>query len=157
MNKTDIFLRRLETDLRCEWEDLVELALAVPQEAILSTIESLAASCHIGPDSIRRKVEAIRYAATLGHGAEELKQMGQEKVISDFIKSRRVESYGKTVTLKWSIPGSQRQLVQDQEKRVKSLLGLQTSEQFFDWWLGQVTNATDEEIRQSAGDSNERS
>lgn len=153
MNKTEIFLKRVELDIRSQWNDLVELALSLTTEAPGAIAEHLANSCGVGADSVLRKIAAIHYGATLGHGTEELKQMGQEKVLSQYIKSRRVESYGKTVVMKWSIPGSQRQLVQQQEQRIKAILDIYTSEAFWDFMLSILTDLSEQNVKDLAGES----
>jgi hypothetical protein len=137
--------------MRSEWSMLVSVTCALLPEDVDAVVPGLAAAVKIGPESIKRKMDAILYAKSLGHSVEDISEMGQERVVSDWNKSRRVANYQETVVMKWSVPGSQRELVQEQERRVKRILGIQTSEQFFDWWLAQMTNATDEEIKDSAG------
>lgn len=156
-NAVPTLIQRLSVEARGQWRTMTELAVRLPAEQVDATAEALAASMMTGVDSVKRKLQAIKHVASLGYGAEEIFQMGQEKVLGDFGKSKRQANYTETVVMKWNIPGSQRELVQKQERRVKSLLGIVTSEDFWDWWLAQIENATDEEIRQSAGEGDAES
>lgn len=151
----DIMVQRAIAEMRSEWQTLVCLSLALKDEQVKEFSAGLAAAVKVGADSIERKIKAIRHQASLGYSEDEIASQGQEKVLGGYIKSRKQENYGSFVIIKWQIPGSQRELVQQQERRVKELLGLVTSEQFFDWWLAQLQNVTDEEIIESAkGDEN---
>lgn len=152
MSDSEVILKRLAVALRSQWESFVDLALIPIGTGQDLNYEALSQEFNVGQDSLKRRVEAIRYAATLGHSSDELKAMGQEKVLSLFIKSRRQEKYTETVVMKWSVPGSQRELVRQQEERIKGLLGLVTSESWWDWVLAQFRNATDEEILASRGE-----
>lgn len=153
MSDSEIVLKRLAVALRTEWESFVELALMRLSDGPGDlNYELLSERFNVGQDSLKRRVEAIRHAGTLGYSADEIKALGQEKVLSQFIKSRRQEKYSETVMLKWMVPGSQRELIHQQEGRVKKILGLVTSEQFWDFMLSVLRNATDEEIRASAGE-----
>lgn len=152
MNQPEIVLKRLAVAMRSEWASMVEMAMQLRTEELDSAVAAIAQNAKVGTDSVKRKLEAIIHARTLGHSPEEITEMGQEKILGTFIKSRRQEKYSETVTMKWMIPGSQRELVQQQEKRVKQILNLQTSESFWDFMLSVLRNATDEEIRNSAGE-----
>jgi hypothetical protein len=138
--------------MKAEWDCMVDVALSLDQESQELLLDDLTVKLKVGRDSFQRKMNAVRYVAALGHGAEEIKEFGQEKTLSQFIKSRRQANYTDTVIMKWSVAGSQRELVQQQEVRIKGLLGIHTSSDFWDWMLAQMRNATDAEIRQSAGD-----
>lgn len=145
--------------MRKEWQSFVAASLLFSDSAEVSHhVSELSTRCLVGEESLKRKIEAIRHASSsLGYTPEEIVRMGQEKTLSLFLRSKRQEKYTETVVMKWSVLGCQRELVQQQEKRIKALLGLQTSEQFFDWLLAQLQNATDEEIKQSAGEGNAES
>ena len=140
---------------RNEWLSLVDLALATPEEHVQGLVMALANKANIGVDSLKRKFGAIKHQASLGFTADEIIRMGQEKVLGGFIKARKVANYQGQVVMKWNVPGSQRELMQQQEQRIRRILGLATSVDFFDWLLGQLTTLTDEEILSSAGEDQE--
>ena len=130
---------------------LVSVTCALLPEDVEAVVPGLAAAVKVGPESIKRKMDAILYAKSLGHSVEEISEMGQEKVVGDWNRSRKVANYNNQVSMSWRVPGSQRELVQRQEARVKGLLGIYTSEDWWDWILAMITNATDEEIVESKG------
>lgn len=145
-------LKSVGNDIRSEWQHLVDLALSVDKTLIDPVARGLASASKIGPDSIRRKLESIQYAQSLGHPPEDIKAFGQERVLGEYIKSKRVKTYSDSTVMKWSVPGSLRELVQQDVRRIMDVLGLYTSEEFFDWLHAQLVDLTDDQIRQSAGE-----
>lgn len=154
-------LQRLLVAMKAQWDSMVEIAFnlkAKPpfddavQRAYEVTIASLAEASKVGPESIKRKLDAILYLSCLGHSAEEIKEMGQEAAVSRWNKSRKEKTYGQTVTLGWRLPGSQKAVLENEVKRVMDLLGMTTKESYVDWWVAQMRNCTDEQIVSSAGE-----
>ena len=148
----DALIAGLAQTLKAEWERMTDVALALDEQAIEQLLDSFSQRLQIGRDSLKRKFDAIRYMAALGHTAEEIKAAGQEHVVGRWNRSRQEKNYGKMVTLGWRIPGSQKVIFEREVSRVKGLLDLQTSEQMVDWLIAQLLNATDEEIKASAGE-----
>jgi hypothetical protein len=136
-----------------EWKLLCAAALQMPEEEVLGYCETMAIRMKTGKDSIRRKVDAIRYQRTLGFSEEEIVSKGQEKVVSEWIKSRRQATYSETVIMKWQVPGDLRERVVQEVNRISMVLDVQNSTQFFEWLVAQLSTLTDEEIIHSAGDS----
>jgi hypothetical protein len=154
-------LQRLLVAMKAQWDSMVEIAFnlkAKPpfddavQRAYEVTIASLAEASKVGPESIKRKLDAILYLSCLGHSAEEIKEMGQEAAVSRWNKSRKEKTYGQTVTLGWRLPGSQKALLEQQVARVRVLLKLRTTEEWIDWLLSVLMGLTDEQIVSSAGE-----
>lgn len=139
----------LAKTISSEWEQMVRFALTIEGDNVDQVAQTVSEIAKVGYDSIRRKIMAIRYVGTLGHPQDDIIAMGQEVVLGTFQKSKRTQNYESNVVLKWTIPGSQRELVQKHEQRIKGVLGLVTSEDYWDWWLSQVENLSDQEIRDS--------
>lgn len=137
--------------MKSEWCSLVNVTVALAPEDVEAIVPGLSVAVKVGAESLKRKMDAILYAKKLGHSVEDIVEQGQERVVSEWNQSRRQANYQKTVTMKWLVPGSQRELVQQQEARVRKILSIYTSEAWWDWLLAMVTNATDEEIKESAG------
>lgn len=134
-----------------EWRELVKLSLSLTDERVDATATTISRAAKIGFESVRRKLNAIRHAATLGYSEAEIIDQGQEQTLSIFQKGRRESTYTDKVWLKFQIPGSQRELVQQEIERIKRVLGLKDSEQVWDFMLAQLINVTDEELKQAAG------
>jgi hypothetical protein len=132
------------------WEYLVDTAIVILPSAVAEVAASMSKGGIAGKESIKSKLFAIQKVKSLGYSRDEIVAFGQEKVISMAKKEARSANYTAMTKLVFNIPGSQRELVQAQVERVRSLLKL-TVEDYWDWWLGQMMAATDDEIRHSAG------
>lgn len=144
---------RLSEEMKSEWTTLVNFALAIDAAKNGGYADLLSKKVNVGADSIKRKLEAIQYQRALGFDAEAIIATGQEKVLGAFVRSKRVKSYGDSVVMKWSVPGSLRELIQQDERRIKELLGIYTSEEFFDWLHSVFIDLTDDDIKASAGET----
>lgn len=153
-NVLNVLLARGAESLRSQWRDLVAIAtrLAKDNDSVSQVAAKLAVAASGTEDSIKRKVLAIQYMQSLGYSEEEICQLGQTVVLSEFGKSKRVEKYEKLTTLSWRIPGSQRESAQIELARVMRVLNLKTSEELWDWIIGQIRTVSDEELLHSAGE-----
>jgi len=147
-----ILLQRAVVEMRSEWSTLVELAVRLNPEALDGVAGGMSVHAKIGVDSIRRKLLSIQHAVTLGYSPEEITARGQEKTVSEFNQSKRESNYEKKVVMKWQVPGSLRERIQEQQARVMKILDLPHSEAFWDWWVGLLINSKDEEILASGGE-----
>lgn len=139
--------------LRREWEDFVGVAYILLPEAVDDAAAAIARASKVGVESIRRRLYGVQKAKSLGYSKEEIIGMGQEKILSMAQEKKREERYTETVTMLFRIPGSQREIVQQQIKRVQRVLKMKTHEEFWDWWLGQMVHTTDAEILHSGGEA----
>ena len=139
--------------MRSDWKRLVEIGcrIAKDSQTIEEVSHALAKAGNGSVDSIKRKLFAIQFMQNLGYSEAEIVTFGQTVALSEFGKSKKVESYEKQTSLIFKIPGSQREVVQIEIERIKKLSNLQTSEIFWDWFLGQTKSLTDEELQHSAG------
>jgi len=131
-----------------QWKEIVELVEECPPELYDITCKALSQSAHIGFDSLKRRVSAVIHARSLGYSCEEIIAAGQEKTMSDYLKSKKQEKYGQTVRMQFEVPGFLRELIQQDFERIKRVLGVATSEDLFDFLHSMFENMTDEEIRQ---------
>jgi hypothetical protein len=139
--------------LRADWSRLVAIGakLAKDRESIDQVAHALAMAGKSSEDSIKRKIRAIQHMQDLGYSESEISGMGQTAVLSEYAKTKKAETYEKKTWLKFALPGSQREIVQVEVARICSILNLQTSESFWDWFLGQTTGLSEEELKHSAG------
>jgi hypothetical protein len=139
--------------MRRDWSRLVAIGCKVAKDG--QTIEevshALAKAGNGSQDSIKRKLYAIQHMQNLGYSEAEIVTFGQTTALSEFAKSKKADNYEKQTSLIFKIPGSQREVVQIEIERIKKLLNLQSSESFWDWFLGQTKSLTDEELQHSAG------
>jgi hypothetical protein len=146
----DVMVQRAIVEMRSEWSTLVALALALKDEQVKEFAAGLASAVKVGADSVERKIKAIRHQASLGYSAENIIERGQKEVLGEFIVDRKKENYQNQVIMKWQVMGSQRELFQEQEQRIRALLGLNTSIEFWDFMIATLRNVSDEEILESA-------
>jgi hypothetical protein len=152
-NVVAVLVQRLANDLRCEWADMVGVAVRIlkEKETVEQVAGALAKVSRVGVDSIKRKLVAIQKMSQNGFSEKEIVTMGQEQVLGRFQKEKRQDTYEEEVWLRFKIKGSQREIVMQQIERVKKILGFTTSEEFFDWFHAQLSSTTDEELKHSAG------
>lgn len=145
-----VLAARAAVELRSEWSTLVELTLALPEDHVKAVAGGLSVHTKVGVDSIERKMNSVRHAASLGFSADDIIAAGQEKTVSTYLKSRRQEKYSDVVRMQFEVPGFLRELISQDLARIKKTLGIATSEDLFDFLHSVFENWTDEEIRQLA-------
>lgn len=143
---SDPNLALMVTVLRNEWEQLVRCALKTPSEKITDVATVLSQNAGVGLDSMKRKINAIQAQVALGYTEDEIVSMGQENVLGAHIKQRKQANYENQVTMKWLVSGSQRELVQQMQRRMMNVLKLDTPIQWWDFMLSYFGNHTDEQL-----------
>jgi hypothetical protein len=151
-------LKEAADALRADWSRLVAIGckLSKDKDSIDQISNALAKAGKSSQDSIKRKLFAIQSMQNLGYSEAEIAGMGQSTVLSEFQKTKKAETYEKQTVLKFMIPGSQREIVQNEIERVKRVLGMTTSEAFFDWFVAQLQQTTDDELKHAAGGAHHR-
>ena len=145
-------LNETAVTLQNEWKLLVQVGYDLHSDSVEDVAKAISRRGQYGVESIKRKLHGIQKARALGHSAEDIIKLGQEKVLGMAQQERRAEKYTQTTTLIFrGIAGSQKELIQSQITRVKRILNIREAEMFWDWWLSQLMTATDDEIRHSAG------
>jgi len=153
-NPLNDLLARSAQSLRAEWLDLVAVAtrLSKDKEDVRQVAAKLAAVANSSEDSITRKIFAIHYMQGVGYSEEEIGNFGQTQVLSQFQQSKKVEKYEKLTHLSFKIPGSQKEIVQQELARVMRVLNMQTSESLWDFIVSALQSCSDEELLHSAGE-----
>ncbi len=154
-SQAEILLSRLVVELRSPWHTLVLLTqeyVNADSKSILELTKLLAEQTQTSQDSLNRKIAAIKYFFGLGHTTEEIASWGQSKTLSDFIHARRAEDYEKVVQMRFSLPGSLRELFLQDLDRVKKVLGIESSEQLFEYLHSLLHGISDEEHKHLAGE-----
>lgn len=152
--KLDILATRLVNDSRSKWADLVDLTFSLPEQQFDSVSESL--SKHMGESkySLKRKMNAISYAHSLGYTAEDIKKEGQELALSRYAKKLNADKYEDTTVMKWNLPGSLREVTRKNMAGVAKILGFTTSEQLWDFLNSVLADlvANPESLKHLAGE-----
>jgi hypothetical protein len=148
MNDTiQILAQRAAVEMRANWATLVELAMRTSKCEAESIAGALSVHTKVGADSIRRKLEAIRYANGKGLTADQIVAQGQEATLGAMVKHRNTEKAKDLVWMRFQVSAAQRELVLEQKERVILLLGLADTQSFFDWLHSLLSEFTDEQIR----------
>lgn len=139
--------------MRSDWERLVAIGtkLAKDRDSVDQVATSLSRAGKIGADSLKRKLVAIQHMQNRGYSEIEIAAMGQAIVLAQFQKEKVTEQREKMTRLCFLIPGSQKESVQAELDRVRRVLGLSSSEQLFDFIISQLQQASDEDLKHSAG------
>ncbi len=152
-SRTEMLLARLCVSMKSEWADLVALvSFAGDKEQLTACAEFLAKDTGERSDSILRKIESVRYFIGLGITTEQITTWGQSKTLSSYFKARRSENYEKPVQLRFTVPGSLRELVMQDVDRIRSVLKLVDSEGLWDFLHSLIVNLTDEDLLHLAGE-----
>lgn len=147
-----ILVNQVASDLRTEWANMTAIAIRLIEErkSLEETAAALAGAGKCGYESVRRKLSAIQYAySNLSMTEQDIVDAGQEAILSQFQKQTRAKNYSENVWMKWKLPGSLREVVSIEIKRVCEVKQFNSSEMFWEWFAGQLHNVTDEELRQS--------
>lgn len=146
-------LKEAADALRSDWQKLVAVGikLARDKDSVEQVARALSLAGKSSQDSIKRKLLGIHHMQDLGYTEEEIAEMGQTVVLSEFQKTKKAEAYEKQTSLIFKIPGSQREIVQTELERVKTVLNIQTSEALWDFLLAQLKQCSDDELRHAAG------
>jgi hypothetical protein len=146
-------LKDAASALRADWSRLVAIGvkLAKDRQSVDQVANALAKAGKSSEDSIKRKIRSVHHMQDLGYSESEISEMGQTTCLSELQKTKRAETYEKKTWLKFSLPGSQREIVQTELARVATVLKLETSEQLWDFLLAQLRATSDEELKHAAG------
>jgi hypothetical protein len=135
-----------------QWGFLVDLACSLSPDRLDRAAQVLAKRTNVSKDSLKRKMEAIHRAQAKGIEAEALKAIGQEKILSDYVKAKKSERVEGLATLSYRMAPDLKEAVQKQLVRVARVLKLTTSDQVFEFLNSVMQEWTPEEIRHAAGD-----
>jgi uncharacterized protein HemY len=152
-NLVAVLVNNATQKARENWDALVSIAVNIvrDKDTVENVSKALANASRIGVDSVRRKILAIQHAQSLGYSEEEIKEFGQREVLGLLEKHKKEERYEELVNLSFRIPGSLRELARQQLTRVTEIVGLNSSEELWEWITAQLTLASDEDLRHSAG------
>jgi len=131
--KLDVLATSYVAEQRKAWVDLVDLTLSVDAQNLDSVAESLAKHVRTTKYNLKRKMEAIWYAHSLGNDPERIKAIGQEDILGRYAKKVNADKYEQTTVMKWNLPGSLREVIREDMAAISKILGFKTSEQLWDF------------------------
>lgn len=111
---------------REEWETLVDIAIALRGDQLVEAAKRLANKSGKGRKTILRKMEAIRFKATQGWPAENIKRAGQEDTLSTYVKTKVRERTEPLVAFPHRLTPGVRALVQELCFRTARVLRLKS-------------------------------
>lgn len=142
------------TSSRSQWTTLVKLARKVSAAGRDNLASTLATAAGVGRSTLRRKLEAIHMAMKTGLSDERLIEMGQKKVMADFVNGKRAARDDEQVILKWMVAPGLKYAVQEEVWRIAQILGLKTSDEWWSFFHSVMVSWTKEEILHLAGEGN---
>ena len=141
----------LRTAVYEEWKWYVLVAGSLGEDQVSSYCEGLAAKLLIGKDSVYRRIAAIRYAHAQGKSSADVITQGQEKTLSDWMLSKKKEKTEKDVTIGYKIPGTLKAKFDEDMERIKKLLNIVTSADYFEFLHSLLSSLSDADIQHAAG------
>ncbi len=134
-----------------EWKFYVRIAAQVGDEGVSSYCEHLSSMLLIGKDSVYRRIMAIRYAHAKGLEWGAIVSQGQEVTLSDWMLSKKKEKTEKDVTIGYKIPGTLKAKFDEDMERIKKLLNIVTSADYFEFLHSLLSSLSDADIQHAAG------
>lgn len=135
------------------WANLVDVALALSPRQVDKGAERLAKLAGEGKVTVKKKIQAIRYAAGLDMKPAEIKTLGQKEVLAFYVRGK---VKARTLPLV-SFPHKVTQPVRDDLHalvlRVGKVLGLKTYDDCFEFILANYADLSDEELKHLAGEA----
>ena len=137
---------------RSQWAELVRIARATLPRNLAQAAKVLAKQAGVGRKGVEVSLKAINRAMAEGLADAQLIEMGREKVIGRYVQGKRSERVDGLVCLTWKIAPELRDDVQREVWRIAQVLGMRTSDQFWEFMLSQMSQWTTDEIRHAAGE-----
>ena len=167
MTDAALFAERLVVSTKAAWGDLVYLTIKAGEEngdlrqvadTIASTLVSWTPSengqrktkflmIRTTADRLLHKMKCIAALVNEGVSAEDIVAMGQHAVISKYQRDRIAREKEKRVEMRSRIPGSLRDVCQEEIRRIREEMGFATSEEFWSWQHSEWTKWTPERLR----------
>jgi hypothetical protein len=136
---------------RSQWAELVRIARNTLPRNLSQTAKVIAKQAGIGRKGVETRLKAINRAMAEGLGDAQLIEMGQEKVVGRYVQGKASERVDEQVPMTWKVEPRLREDVKAEVWRIAQVLGLRTSDQFWEFMLSQMTTWTKEEILHAAG------
>jgi hypothetical protein len=134
-----------------EWKFYVRIAAQLGDDQVSGYCETLAARLLIGKDSVYRRIAAIRYAHAQGQEWGAIIAQGQEKTLSEWMLSKKKEKTEKDVTIGYRIPNTLKAKFDEDMERIKKLLNIVTSADYFEFLHSLLSSLSDADIQHAAG------
>jgi hypothetical protein len=135
-----------------QWRDLVRMARNTLPQKVPQFASAIARGAGIGSQGVERSFRAIHYASSQGLDDAGIVLIGREATIRRYVAGKAAARTDKQVPMTWKVAPNLRDEVKAEVERIKGVLKLGTSDQFWEWWLSQVAPCTEDELRHSAGD-----
>lgn len=137
---------------RTEWANLVEIAVGINGNQLDRAAARLAKLAGIGPATVRRKIEAIRFKAAQGWDSEAIKKAGQSETISSYVKQKTRARTEALVAFPHRLTPAVRDATKDTCLRIAKVLHLKTWDDVFDFINADYATTTDAELIHRAGE-----
>jgi hypothetical protein len=134
-----------------QWRFYIRIGQQLADDQVSAYSETLAARLMIGKDSVYRRIAAIRYAHAQGKSPADILAQGQEKTLSEWMLSKKKEKTEKDVTIGYKIPGTLKAKFDEDMERIKKLLNIVTSADYFEFLHSLLSSLSDADIQHAAG------
>jgi hypothetical protein len=154
---------------RAEWRALVQFVFECPESQLEEQVRQLAKDTSSDARTLKRKCDAIRYLRDTHNflGQQDISAYGQSATLRDYKLAFRNGHYEKQRVLSWRVSKSLADAIQtdgslspDSEEplvsRLIRVIGIQTSEELWEFWNSVFADLSDEDLKHLAGIERER-
>lgn len=136
---------------RLEWSNLVEIAIGISPKQIDRAAGRLAKLAGIGKNTVKKKIEAIRFKAAQGWDPETIKKAGQSETISAYVKMTVKARTEPLVAFPHRLTPPVRDAVQELCLRLCKVLAVKTYDEAFEFVVADYLGTDDVELIHRAG------
>lgn len=138
---------------RSRWEQLVDLTLGLQPRQLENAARRLGELAGEKPQTVLRKMKAIRYCYQAQLTAQDIKLVGQGGIIGKYVMAKTKERTLPLVSFPHRLTKPVRDDLHALVLRLGKLLGLKTYDEVFEFIIAQFI-VSDEEILHAAGEGN---
>ena len=138
---------------RSRWEQLVDLTLGLQPRQLENAARRLGELAGEKPQTVLRKMKAIRYCYQAKLTAQDIKVAGQGGIIGKYVMGKTKERTLPLVSFPHRLTKPVRDDLHELVLRLGNLLRLKTYDEVFEFIIAQFT-VSDEEILHAAGEGN---
>lgn len=133
------------------WADTVNYALDTSEGRLDELAADLAKDWKTDKGTVKRKFLAIRFVFGKGLTRQEIKNAGQHCILSQFAKAKKNGHNEKERFLRWRVPISLADAIDQDVARVARVCQITASEELFDLFHSLFMDMTEAQWRHAAG------
>ena len=136
---------------RQTFRHLVEVVRETPPKEIPKAAKVLASAAGSGASTVQRVMEAISKAQQDGYSIEQIIELGQSKVMSNYVKERKKRQYEPLVRMSFMVSPQTKAMIEAELVRIGGILKHRRFEQTLEWLGAQMSQWSRLEVQHADG------